>query len=96
MIDHSLLTKFRKTHITENILEEMLRKTIRQSMEKSGRYYEAAIKKTRQRKEFSPLLIYVHIFLCEFPILPEDFEYNRGKQSFYKMTQHNPESFIMI
>jgi len=34
MIDPSLLTKFRKTRITEDILEEMLRETIRQALEK--------------------------------------------------------------
>ncbi|MDR2502300.1 MAG: transposase [Oscillospiraceae bacterium] len=34
MIDPSLLTKFRKTRITEDILEEMLRDTIRQSTQK--------------------------------------------------------------
>ena len=34
MIDPSLLTKFRKTRITEDILEEMLRETIRQGIEK--------------------------------------------------------------
>lgn len=34
MIDSSLLTKFRKTRITEDILEEMLRETIRQAIEK--------------------------------------------------------------
>lgn len=34
MIDPSLLTKFRKTRITEDILEEMLRQTIRQAIEK--------------------------------------------------------------
>lgn len=34
MIDPSLLTKFRKTRITEDILEEMLRETIRQAVEK--------------------------------------------------------------
>ena len=34
MIDPSLLTKFRKTRITEDILEEMLRETIRQAIEK--------------------------------------------------------------
>lgn len=34
MIDPSLLTKFRKTRITEDILEDMLRETIRQAIEK--------------------------------------------------------------
>lgn len=34
MIDSSLLTKFRKTRITEDILEEMLRETIRQAIDK--------------------------------------------------------------
>lgn len=34
MIDSSLLTKFRKTRITEDILEEMLRETIRQAIKK--------------------------------------------------------------
>jgi len=34
MIDPSLLTKFRKTRITEDVLEEMLRETIRQAIEK--------------------------------------------------------------
>lgn len=34
MIDPSLLTKFRKTRITEDILEEMLRKTIQQALDK--------------------------------------------------------------
>ena len=34
MIDPSLLTKFRKTRITEDILEEMLRETIRQAIER--------------------------------------------------------------
>lgn len=34
MIDPSLLTKFRKTHITEDILEELLRETIRQAIDK--------------------------------------------------------------
>lgn len=34
MIDPSLFTKFRKTRITEDILEEMLRGTIRQAIEK--------------------------------------------------------------
>ncbi|MDR2044248.1 MAG: IS1182 family transposase [Clostridium sp.] len=34
MIDPSLLTKFRKTRITEDILDEMLRETIRQAIEK--------------------------------------------------------------
>jgi transposase len=34
MIDPSLMTKFRKTRITEDILEEMLRDTIRQAIEK--------------------------------------------------------------
>lgn len=34
MIDPSLLTKFRKTRITEDILEEMLRETIRKAIEK--------------------------------------------------------------
>jgi len=34
MIDPSLLTKFRKTRISEDILEEMLRETIRQAIEK--------------------------------------------------------------
>ena len=34
MIDPSLLTKFRKTRITEDILEELLKETIRQAIEK--------------------------------------------------------------
>ena len=34
MIDPSLLTKFRKTRITEDILEEMLRETIQQALNK--------------------------------------------------------------
>lgn len=34
MIDSSLMTKFRKTRITEDILEEMLKETIRQAIEK--------------------------------------------------------------
>lgn len=34
MIDPSLLTKFRKTRITEDILEEMLQETIRQAIDK--------------------------------------------------------------
>jgi IS5 family transposase len=34
LVDASLLTKFRKTRITEDILEEMLRETIRQAIEK--------------------------------------------------------------
>lgn len=34
LIDSSLLTKFRKTRITQDILEEMLRETIRQAAEK--------------------------------------------------------------
>ena len=34
MIDPSLLTKFRKTRITEDILEEMLRETIQQAIQK--------------------------------------------------------------
>ena len=34
VIDPSLLTKFRKTRITEDILEEMLRETIRQAIDK--------------------------------------------------------------
>lgn len=34
MIDSSLLTKFRKTRITEDILEDMLRETIRQAIQK--------------------------------------------------------------
>jgi transposase len=34
MIDPSLLTKFRKTRITQDVLEEMLRETIRQAIEK--------------------------------------------------------------
>ena len=34
MIDPSLMTKFRKTRITEDILEEMLKETIRQALEK--------------------------------------------------------------
>jgi transposase len=34
MIDPSLMTKFRKTRITEDILEDMLRETIRQAIEK--------------------------------------------------------------
>jgi transposase len=33
-IDSSLMTKFRKTRITEDMLEEMLRETVRQAMEK--------------------------------------------------------------
>ncbi len=34
MIDPSLMTKFRKTRITEDILEDMLKETIRQAIEK--------------------------------------------------------------
>jgi hypothetical protein len=34
LIDSSLLTKFRKTRITEDILEEMLKETIRQAIDK--------------------------------------------------------------
>lgn len=34
MIDSSLLTKFRKTRITEDILEDMLKETIQQAMQK--------------------------------------------------------------
>ena len=34
MIDSSLLTKFRKTRITEDILEEMLKETIQQALDK--------------------------------------------------------------
>ncbi len=34
MVDSSLLTKFRKTRITEDILEEMLRETIKQAIDK--------------------------------------------------------------
>ena len=34
MIDPSLLTKFRKTRITEDILEEMLKETIQQALDK--------------------------------------------------------------
>lgn len=34
MIDPSLLTKFRKTRITEDILEEMLKETIQQTLDK--------------------------------------------------------------
>ncbi len=34
MIDPSFLTKFRKTRITEDILEDMLKETIRQALEK--------------------------------------------------------------
>ena len=34
MIDPSLLTKFRKTRITEDMLEEMLRETVQQAIEK--------------------------------------------------------------
>jgi transposase len=34
IIDSSLLTKFRKTWITEDILEEMLKETIRQAIDK--------------------------------------------------------------
>ena len=34
MIDTSLLTKFRKTRITEDILEEMLKETIQQALDK--------------------------------------------------------------
>lgn len=34
MIDSSLLTKFRKTRITEDILEEMLKETIQQALNK--------------------------------------------------------------
>ncbi|MFZ5642570.1 MAG: IS1182 family transposase [Bacillota bacterium] len=34
MIDSSLMTKFRKTRITEDILEEMLKETIRQAIDK--------------------------------------------------------------
>ena len=36
MIDSSLLTKFRKTRITEDILEEMLRETIRQAIDRKS------------------------------------------------------------
>ena len=35
MIDSSLLTKFRKTRITEDILEEMLKETIQQALDKN-------------------------------------------------------------
>ena len=35
MIDPSLLTKFRKTRITEDILEEMLKETIQQALDKN-------------------------------------------------------------
>lgn len=34
MIDSSLLTKFRKTRITEDILEDMLKETIQQALDK--------------------------------------------------------------
>jgi len=34
VVDSSLLTKFRKTRITEDILEEMLRETVKQAIEK--------------------------------------------------------------
>lgn len=34
MIDPSLLTKFRKTRITEDILEEMLKEIIQQALDK--------------------------------------------------------------
>jgi transposase len=34
MIDSSLMTKFRKTRITEDILEEMLKEIVRQAIEK--------------------------------------------------------------
>ena len=34
MVDPSLLTKFRKTRITEDILEEMLKETIQQALDK--------------------------------------------------------------
>lgn len=34
MIDPSLLTKFRKTRITEDILEEKLKETIQQALDK--------------------------------------------------------------
>ena len=34
MINPSLLTKFRKTRITEDILEEMLKETIQQALKK--------------------------------------------------------------
>ena len=34
MIDPSLLTKFRKTRITEDILEELLKETIQQALDK--------------------------------------------------------------
>ena len=34
MVDQSLLTKFRKTRITEDILEEMLKETIQQALDK--------------------------------------------------------------
>lgn len=34
LIDSSLLTKFRKTRITEDILEDMLKETIKQAIEK--------------------------------------------------------------
>ncbi len=36
MIDPSLLTKFRKTRITEDILEDMLKETIQQAIQKKG------------------------------------------------------------
>lgn len=35
MIDPSLLTKFRKIRITEDILEEMLKETIQQALDKN-------------------------------------------------------------
>ena len=35
MIDPGLLTKFRKTRITEDILEEMLKETIQQALDKN-------------------------------------------------------------
>lgn len=34
MIDPSLLTKFRKTRVTEDILEDMLKETIQQAIQK--------------------------------------------------------------
>ena len=43
IIDPSLLTKFRKTRITEDILEEMLKETIRQAIEKKLIKYTAII-----------------------------------------------------
>jgi transposase len=39
MVDPSLMTKFRKTRITEDILEEMLKETIRQAIEKGIALY---------------------------------------------------------